>query len=69
MPRLHVSFANTGIKHATIAMADVGARALHTGICTFRAQALSIGTSIQSGPCCSYQGHPHFQYLSVLGCP
>ena len=29
-----MSFANTGIKHATIAMAYVGARAVHAGIRT-----------------------------------
>ena len=39
-----VLFANTGVKHAAIAMADVGARAVHTGLCTFRAQALSVLT-------------------------
>ena len=38
-----VSFANTGIKHAVIAMADVVARAAHAGIRTLRLQALSIG--------------------------
>ena len=39
-----VSFANTGIKHAAIAMADVGARAVHAGLRTLRAQALRIAT-------------------------
>ena len=38
-------FANTGIKHALIAMADVGVRAVHAGIRMLRSQALSIGTS------------------------
>ena len=37
-----VSFANTGIKHTTIAMADVEARAIHAGIWMLRVQALSI---------------------------
>ena len=41
-------FANTGIKHASIAMADVGARAVHAAICTLRMQVLSIGTSTHS---------------------
>ena len=39
-----VSFANTGMKHTAIAMADVGTRVVHAGICTLRAQAWSIGT-------------------------
>ena len=39
-----VSFANTGVKHAAIAMADVGARAVHAGLRTLRAQALRVGT-------------------------
>ena len=38
-----MSFTNTGIKHATIVMAN-GATEVHAGICTLRAQALSIGT-------------------------
>ena len=42
------SFANPGIKHAAIAMADVGAKVVHAGICMLRAQALSIGTSTHS---------------------
>ena len=40
-----VSFMNTSIKHAVIAMADVGSRAVHACIRTLRAQALSIGTA------------------------
>ena len=40
-----MSFANTGIRHAAIAMANVGARAVHAGIRMLRAQALSIRTS------------------------
>ena len=43
-----LTFANTGIKHASIVMADVGARVVHAGICTLRTQALSIGTSTHS---------------------
>ena len=34
-----------GIKHASIAIVDIGARAIHTGIQVLREQALSIGTS------------------------
>ena len=40
-----VSFINTGIKHAVIVMANVGARAVHARIRILRAQALSIRTS------------------------
>ena len=39
-----VSFANTGVKHAAITMADVGARAVHAGLRTLRAQALRVRT-------------------------
>ena len=39
-----VLFANTGVKHASITMADVGARVVHAGFCTLRAQALSFDT-------------------------
>ena len=38
-----MSFANKGIKHALIAMADVGARVVHVQIHLLKAQALSIG--------------------------
>ena len=43
-----VSFANSGVKHAAIAiaMADVGARAVHAGFCTLKVQVLSVGTGI-----------------------
>ena len=49
-------FANTGIKHIAIAVADVGARSvhavgarsLHAGFCNLRAQALRIGTGTHS---------------------
>ena len=44
-----VSFANTSIKHATIAMADVGARSVHAGLRTLRVQALRIGTRTHDG--------------------
>ena len=43
-----MSFANTGVKHACITMADVGARAVHTGLHTLRAQALRVGTAAYS---------------------
>ena len=48
-----VSFTNTDIKHATIAMADIRARTVHAGlrtlsICTLRVQALQIGTGTHS---------------------
>ena len=39
-----VLFANTGVKHVSIAMADVGPRAVHAGLRTLRAQALRVGT-------------------------
>ena len=39
-----VYFANTGVNHSSIAMADVGARMVHAGLCTLRAQALRVGT-------------------------
>ena len=39
-----VLFTNTGVKHAAIAMADVGARAVHAGLRTLRAQAQRVGT-------------------------
>ena len=39
-----VSFTNTGIKHVMIAMANVGARTVHTSFHTLRAQAPRIGT-------------------------
>ena len=39
-----VSFANTAIKHAAITMADVGAKAVHAGLRTLRAQALRVVT-------------------------
>ena len=32
-----VSFANTGVKHASIIMADIGAGAVHAGLHTLRA--------------------------------
>ena len=38
-------FANTGIKHSTIAMANVGARAVYTRIRMLRVHVLSIRTS------------------------
>ena len=44
-PRL--SFANTGVKHASIVMADVGARVVHAGLRTLRPQALRVGTGAQ----------------------
>ena len=45
-PRL--SFVNTGIKHAAIAMAYVVARSVHVGIRTLRTQALSISRHAKS---------------------
>ena len=42
-----VSFTNTGMKHSSIAMADVGARAVHAGPRTLRAPALRVGTGSQ----------------------
>ena len=39
-----VSFTKTGVKHAAIKMTDVGARAVHTGLRTLRAQALRVET-------------------------
>ena len=37
-------FTNTSIKHAVIAMADIGVKAVHSSLHTIRAQALQIGT-------------------------
>ena len=42
-----VSFANTGVKHASIAMADVGARAVHAGLCTLRVRTGAYGRSLE----------------------
>ena len=41
-----MSFANTGIKHAAIAMADVGVRSVYAGLCTLRGLGLRIGTGM-----------------------
>ena len=41
------SLSNAGIKYASIATVDVGARAVHSGLCTFRVRALRVGTSAQ----------------------
>ena len=43
-----VSFDNTGVKHASITMADVGARAMHAGLHTLRAQSLRVGIGAHS---------------------
>ena len=39
-----VLFANMGMKHASIAMADVGARVVHASLRSLRMQALRVGT-------------------------
>ena len=39
------SFAHAGIQYASKAMVDVGARAVHGGLRSLRAQALQLGTS------------------------
>ena len=41
------SFANAGVKYASIAMVDVGVRAVHSGLHTPRTQALRRGTCAQ----------------------
>ena len=38
------SLANAGIRYASVAYVDVGARAVHCGLRTLRAQALGVGT-------------------------
>ena len=43
-----VSFTNIDVEHASIAMADVGARAVHAGLHTLRARALRVGTGAHS---------------------
>ena len=42
------SLANAGVKYASIATVDVGARAVHSGLCTLRAQAPRVGTCAQA---------------------
>ena len=49
-----VFFANTGVKHAAITMADVGAKTVHVSLRTLRVQALRVGTG------------PHGRTLDVL---
>ena len=43
-----VSFANTGVKHTSIAMAHVGARAVHACLITLRVQAPRVRTGTHS---------------------
>ena len=43
-----VSFSNTSVKHAAIAVADVRARAVHAGLRTLRAQTLRVRTGAHS---------------------
>ena len=42
------SFAKAGISFASMAMVDVGVRAVQSGLCSLRAQALRVGTCAQS---------------------
>ena len=43
-----LSLANAGIRYASIATADVGARVVHSGLRTLRAQALRVGTGART---------------------
>ena len=42
------SFANAGVRYASIVMVDVGARAVHGGLRTLWVQALRVGTCAQA---------------------
>ena len=43
-----VCFTNNGVKHASIAMADVGARAVHAVLRTLRVQTLRVRTGVHN---------------------
>ena len=63
-----MSFANMGIKHATIAVADVGARVVHTGIRMLRAQDLSIRTSTHGQGLAAFTKDIPISSTGLFGC-
>ena len=61
-----VSFANTGVKHGAITMADVWARALWP-LHPHNASPEVRDWRSQPQPECPHQGHPHHQLQPLLG--
>ena len=62
-----MSVANITIKHATIAMAYIGARAVHTGLRTLRVQALRIISGTHSQVLDTFTNDIHISNISLFG--